>query len=97
MHVSGGSRNLDRLLGEFTAEELEGFKGFIRWISNNWDSLSKRTDLYRKQLKAVFMDFVPTKNEQDLERIFEAFGKDAPGMPLLKKWDKDKKVKYILI
>jgi len=84
MSVSGGTPNLDHFLSGFTQEEIEGFKRFMRWISDNWDRLAARPDLARKLMASVFKDLLPNKSEEDLKQLFEALGKDAPGMPVLK-------------
>ncbi|OIQ61225.1 hypothetical protein MOTE_03010 [Moorella thermoacetica] len=88
MSVSGGTPNLDRVLSEFSEEEYEGFKQFMRWIADNPDRLWPQPKLARERLVEVFKCLVPTRGEEDLERIFEAFSKDAPGMRLLKLFNK---------
>jgi len=84
MLVSGGTPNLDHFLSKFTQEEIEGFRKFMRWISDNWDTLVAKPGLARKKMASVFESLVSTKNEQDLKQLFEALEKDAPGMPVLK-------------
>ncbi|MQL51183.1 hypothetical protein GFC01_02675 [Desulfofundulus thermobenzoicus] len=88
MSVSGGTPNLDRVLSEFSEEEYEGFKQFMRWIPDNHDRLWAEPKLARERLVEAFKCLVPTRGEEDLERIIEALSKDAPGMPLLKLFNK---------
>ncbi|MEW5763053.1 MAG: hypothetical protein AB1776_07620 [Bacillota bacterium] len=76
MLISGGSPNFDRLLNEFTPEEIEGFRGFMRWISHSGDCLAAKPGMARKRMVNAFKDFVPTKGEEDLVRLFEALDKD---------------------
>jgi len=85
--------NFDRLLNEFTPEEHEGFKRFMRWISDNWNTLAGRPGEARQFMMSAFQGFVPTKKgEEDLVRLFEALDKDlteivgerAPRPPFLK-------------
>lgn len=59
--------------------------------NDNHDRLWAQPKLDRERLVEVFKCLVPTRGEEDLERIFEAFSKDAPGMPLLKLFKKIKK------
>ncbi|MEX1337915.1 hypothetical protein AB1399_00400 [Hydrogenibacillus schlegelii] len=83
MRASGGTPNLDHVLSKFSEEEYEGFKQFMRWIPDNRDRLWAKPQQAREILVKAFKHFVPTRGEEDLERIFEALRKDAPGMPLL--------------
>lgn len=76
MLSSGGSPNFDRVLGEFTPEEFEGFKGFMRWISDHGEWLAKQPRLAHERMVDAFHAFVPTKGEADLVRLFEALDQD---------------------
>ena len=91
MGASGGTPNLDRVLSEFNEEEYEGFKQFMRWIPDNYNRLRAEPKLARQRLIEVFKCLVPTRGKEDLERIFEALAKDAPGMPILKLFFKKQK------
>ena len=79
---------MDRVLSEFSEEEYEGFKQFMRLIADNPDRLWPQPTLVRERLVEAFKCLVPTRGEEDLERIFEALSKDAPGMRLLKLFNK---------